>query len=84
LKVFRAGMKEQVDVRVDKAGKKCGVTEVNDFGAGRARDFRADFNYGVARDKNFAGGGDMPGFDIEKARGVKDDCVRACGSLGLR
>jgi len=84
LKIFRTGVKEEVDVRVDKAGEKSGIAEINDFGAGGAGDFRADFGYGAAIDQDFAGGGDVSGFDVEQARGVKDDCVRAWRRMGLR
>jgi hypothetical protein len=82
LKVFRAGVKEEVDVRVDKTGKKSGVTEVNDFGSGRAGDFRSDFGNGIARDQDFARSCDAAGFDVEKARSVEDDCGRTSCWLG--
>jgi hypothetical protein len=72
-----------VDVRVDKAGKESGAAQVNDFGAGGAGDFRADFGYGVANDQDFAGSNDAAGLDVEQARGVEDDCVRAWPRLGL-
>ena len=84
LKVFRTGVKEEVDMRIDKAGKKSGVAQVNDFGAGGAGDFRADFGYGVSRDQDFAWGCDVAGFHVEQARCVEDDCVRAWLSMGLR
>jgi hypothetical protein len=83
LKVLRTGVKEEVDVRVDKAGKKRGIAEVNDLSAGGARNFRADFDYGIARDQDFAGGRDVAGFDVEQARSVEDDCVRAWPRFGL-
>ena len=76
-------MKEEVDVRVDKTREKSGVSEVNDFGARGAGDFRADLGYGVARDQDFARGCDVARFDIEQARGVEDDCVRVWCRSGL-
>jgi hypothetical protein len=84
LQVFRSGVEEEVDVRVDKAGKKRGVAEFNNFGAGGARDFRADFDYRFARDQNFAGGGDFAGFDVEQSRRVEDDWVCSWSGLGRR
>ncbi len=84
LKVFRAGVKEEMDVRVDKAGEKSGVTKVNDFGAGGAGDFGSDLGYGVARDQDFAWSCDLAGFDVEQARGVEDDCAGAWRRLGRR
>jgi hypothetical protein len=85
LKVFCARVKEEVHVRVDKAGEKCGVAEVNDFGPGGAGDFRADFGYDAVIDQDFAGGSDVAGFHVKQARGMQDDCVRRTGrSRGLR
>ena len=84
MKIFRTGVKEEVDVRVDKAWEKRGVAEFNDFGAGRARDFRAELGDRVARDQNFAGGGEFARFDVEQSRGVEDDCVRTGSRSGRR
>jgi hypothetical protein len=54
LKIFRARVKEEVDVRIDKSREKSGVAEIDDFGAGGAGNFRADFGYRVAIDQDFA------------------------------
>ena len=70
LQIFGAGVEEKVDVSVDEAGEKRGVAEVDDFGVGRAGNFGADFFDEVAFDENFAGSGDVAGFDVEEACGV--------------
>ena len=84
LQIFGAGMQEEVDVRVDEAGQQGGVAEVDDFRAGWACDFGADFGDGVALDQDFAGSDHFAGFDVEQARGVKNDGVRGLRRLGLR
>jgi hypothetical protein len=38
LEVFGAGMKEEMDVSVDEAGKKRAIAEIDDFGASRMLD----------------------------------------------
>jgi hypothetical protein len=63
-------VEEEVDVGVDETREKSGVTEVDDFGVGGARDFGADFFDEIAFDENFAGSGDAAGFDVEEAGGV--------------
>jgi hypothetical protein len=83
LKVLSARVEEEMDVRVDKAGKKSGVAEVNDFGSEGTRYFRADFDYSVARDQYLAGGCDVAGFYVKQARRVEDDCLRTWGKSGL-
>ena len=84
LQVFLAGMEEEVDVRVDEAGEKSGLAEVDYFRCGRTRDFRADFFYGVALDQDFAGGDDAAEFYVEQPRGMEDDRVRSWRGLRWR
>ena len=76
LQIFGAGVKEEVNVSIDQPGKKGSVAEVDDFGAGRARDFGGNFDNGVARNQDFAGSHDVAGFNVKQARGMKDDLVR--------
>ena len=76
LQIFGAWVKEEVNVSIDQAGKKSSVAEVDDFGAGRARDFGGDFDNGAARNQDFAGTHDVAGFNVKQARGMEDDWVR--------
>jgi hypothetical protein len=81
-------------VGVDEAGEQSSVTEIDEFGGVRVIHFCADFYDEAALDQDFAGGGGAAGFDVEQARGVKDDgarrglglvCLRSnCGSYGKR
>jgi hypothetical protein len=82
LQVFRAGMQEEMDVRVDEAGKQGAVAEVDDFRALRMKDRRADGADAVALDQNFARLKQGSGFHLEQARGVQDDGSR--GGVGRR
>jgi hypothetical protein len=45
--------------------------------------FCADFYDEAALDQDFAGGGGAAGFDVEQARGVKDNGARRGCRLGL-
>jgi len=69
-------VKEEVNVSIDQAGKKGSVAEVDDFGAGRARDFGGNFDNGVARNQDLAGSYDVAGFNVKQARGMEDDGVK--------
>ncbi len=84
LQIFRAGMEEEMHVRVNQAGEKCRVAEVNHFRCGRPSDFRADFLYGISLDQDFAWGGDAAGFHVEEAGGMEHDGVRRWRGLRLR
>jgi hypothetical protein len=84
LQIFGAGVEEEVDVRVNQARKEGGVAKVNNFGAGGASDFCADFFYDVALDKDFAGGSNAAGVYVEEAGGVEDDGMRLRRGLRLR
>src|SRR5271155_1891019 len=77
-------MQEQVNVRINQAGEKSGIAEVNDLRIGWLGYFCADFFYYVAFDEDFAGGGDAAGFDVEQAGGVEDDGMRGWRGLRLR
>jgi hypothetical protein len=77
LQIFGAGMEEQVDVHVNQAGHQRGVAEINYLRSRWMRDGCADFGDAFALDEDFTGRDDATGFDIEKARGVKD-----CGVSG--
>ena len=79
LQIFRAGMEEEVDVRVDEAGEQGGVAEVDDFRA-CGRDFGADF-FDASPWMRISPGGDAAGLDVEQAGGVQDD--RMHGGRGL-
>ena len=65
LQIFGAGMEEQVDVHVNYLRSRW------------MRDGCADFGDAFALDEDFTGRDEATGFDIEKARGVKD-----CGVSG--
>ena len=84
LQIFRAGMKEEMHVRVNQAGEKSGVAEIDHFRSGGVSDFCADFFYGVAFDRGFRRGDDAAGFYVEQACSVEDDQVRAGRRLRLR
>jgi len=71
-------------VRVDQSREESGIAQIDDLSAGWAADFRADFGYGIAIDKDFARGSDVPGFDVEQTRGVEDDWAPAGCRAGLR
>src|SRR5271155_532058 len=76
-------MQEQVNVRINQAGEKSGIAEVNDLRIGWLGYFCADFFYYVAFDEDFAGSGDAAGFDVEQAGGVEDDGVPVGRGLRL-
>ena len=84
LHVFRTGMQEEVDVRVNQPGKKSAVSEIDDFCRRRARDFRADFFYDVGLDQDFAGGEEAARFYVQQARGVEDNRMRLRRGWRLR
>ncbi len=73
LKILRAGVKEEMDVRVDQAGKQSGITEVDYLSASWAGNFGAGFFDEIAFNENFARGDDLAGVDFEEARGVEND-----------
>jgi len=77
-------MQEEVDVGVNQAGEKCGVAEIDEFGAVRVIHFGADFYDQVALDEDFAGSNRASGFHVEQARGVKDNGARRWRGRGLR
>jgi hypothetical protein len=76
LQIFSTGMQEKVDVGVYEAGEQGSVTEIDEFGGVRVIHFCADFYDEAALDQDFAGSGHAAGFDVEQARGVKDDGAR--------
>ena len=84
LQIFRAGMQEEVDVRVDQAGEKCGVAEIDEFGGVRVIHLGADFYDESALDEDFPGSNGAASFYVEQARGVEDDGARSRGGRGLR
>ena len=56
LQIFRAGMQEQVHVRVDQAGQQRGVAEIDDLARRRdGRPMRPTAADAVALDQHFAG-----------------------------
>ncbi len=76
LQVLRAGMKEQVNVRVNQPGHKRDVTQVDDLGARRPADFRPGLGDALALHEHLARRDDLAALDVEHARGVQDDRVR--------
>ena len=70
-----AGVKEEVDVRVDEAGEEGAIAEVDDFGVGRAFEVRAYVGDAVVLDEDFARGEISTGVDLQEAGGVQEDGV---------
>ena len=60
LQVFRAGMQEEMHVRVDEAGEQRDVAEVDDGCVRRMVDGCADGADALALDENFAGSEEQP------------------------
>ena len=81
LQVFGTGVEKQMHVGIDQARQQSGIAEIDDFGAGRMRDRRADGSDALAVDKNFSRGHDAAGIDLEQVRCVQDDGV-AGGGVG--
>ncbi len=73
LQVLRAGMQEQMHVRVDETGEQRGVAEVDDVRALRMIDGCAHGLDALALDENLAGLKDVAGVHLEKTRGVEHD-----------
>src|ERR1700722_3273000 len=82
LQIFRAGMQEKVDVRVDEAGQQSGVAEIDELRFVRVRHMRADFHDEFALNQNFAGRDGATGFDVEQVCSVKDNGTRRGSGLG--
>ena len=76
LQVFRAGMQEEMNVRVDEAGQQGCVAEVDDLCTLRMLDGLADGANALALNQNFAGLEDDASIDLEQAGRVEDD---GCG-----
>ncbi len=76
LQVFRAGMQKKMHMRVDQAGKQCGVAKIDHFGIRRMFHGCAGSHDALAFDQNFAGADDVAGLHVEQARGVQDDRMR--------
>jgi hypothetical protein len=55
LQIFRAGMQEQVHVRVDQARQQGAVAQIDDFGGWRMGDRRAHLDDAFASDQHLAG-----------------------------
>ena len=73
LQILRAGMQEQVHVRVDEAGQKSGIAEIDDLRVRRVVDRNAHGLDALAYDENFAGLEDVAGIDLKQPRRVEDD-----------
>ncbi len=80
LQIFRAGMQEQMDMRVDQAGEQRAVAKIDDLRARGMGDGRAHFDDAFAAHQHFAGRDNAAGFDIDQARGVKYDGARGLGA----
>ena len=64
---------------VDQAGKQRGVAQIDNLRACGMVHRRADCGDAIALNQNFAGCGDVAGFDVQYARGMEHDL-----GLGLR
>ncbi len=79
LQIFRTGMQEEMDVRVDQPGHQGDVAEIDDLGSRGMADVRSGFDDALTLNQDFTGSDDLSVFDIEHARGVQND-----GRLRLR
>jgi hypothetical protein len=66
-------MQEEVDVRVDESGKQGRVAEIDDLGARRVLDGRADFDDVVTLDSYLAGCDNPASLHFDQPRGVQDN-----------
>ena len=83
LQVFRAGVKEKMDVSVDQAGEQGAVAEVDNIGSGGMLDRGSDLEDAVALNQNFGGRDDLAGLHAEQTGGVENDGgLISRGSLG--
>ena len=82
LQVLRAGMQEQVHMRVDQAGQQRAIAQVDDLRAGRMGDRGAGFDDAVVLHQHLTGRKIAPGFDIQHARRVQHDGVFRRGGDG--
>ena len=81
LKVFRAGVQEQMDVHIDKARHQGAVAKVDGRGAIRMPDFDSGFRDSISLNKERAGSQHATSLDIQKAAGVEHGCgLRTNGS----
>ena len=78
LQVLRAGMQEEMHVRIDKTGHQRGVAEVDHHRARWMADVLAGLNDLVAGDEHLTGRDDLARSDIEQPRGVQNS---GAGSL---
>ncbi len=71
-----------MDVGVDQAGHQRRVAEIDGLRPGGMGDGGAGGNDLLSFNQDLSGGNDAAAFDIEQARGMENDGVRGCGSLG--
>jgi hypothetical protein len=69
-------MEKEMDVRVDQPRHKRGIAEINYFRAGRMRYRGTGFRDALAAHQNFSRLDDPASFNIQQARGMKDDRTR--------
>lgn len=71
-------------MRVDQAGQKRGVAEIDNFHSRRMSHRRAGFDDSVVFYQKFSGGDDLSCFDVEQTRGMQNGLVFGGWRSGMR